>query len=426
MTFHTKLVTLPAWLAYLEKLHPKMIDYNLVRVNQVANRLNCTQFPCPVITIAGTNGKGSTAKVVETIALKAKLTVGLYSSPHFLLFNERIRINGVEIDDASLCQAFQRVEQAREDITLTYYEFTTLAALLLFQQATLDLLVLEVGMGGRLDAVNIVDPDVSVITSVALDHERYLGETVEAIATEKAGIMRAAKPVIFAARDIPDAIVARANQLQAPLYQYGQHYQFKKTKTGWIWQNDKLTSLELPHTKLAFINCAAAIQALLLLPAFAIAREAISAGIACASLPGRCQVVSTKPMIVLDVAHNPHAAKWLNQQLQQYHHIKNWHAIIGMMDDKAISATCQELLPLVNSWQVVSLPTERAASVDRLQNALYQLDISNIQIAKCVQSAIDNMKLSIRHDEGILVMGSFYTVAACYNGHNSWGFYDKK
>ena len=414
MTFNTELATLPEWLIYLEQLHAKAIDYSLTRVTQVANDLACHHFDCPVLTIAGTNGKGSTAKVIETIALKAGLKVGLYSSPHLLSFNERVRINGADIDDASLCQAFQCVESARKETTLTYYEFSTLAALLLFQQATLDVLVLEVGMGGRLDAVNIVEPDVSVITNVALDHESYLGTTVEAIAREKAGIIRAAKPVVFASVDIPDTIRCYASDLQAPLYQYSKHYHYKETDLGWNWQNDRLVLSALPNTNLALINCATAIQALSLLPSLSISRQSIDEGLANANLPGRCQVMSTDPTVIVDVAHNPHAAKWLSQQLQQQYPMSSWHVIIGMMEDKVILATCEALLPIAVSWQVVPLSVDRAAPVERLHDALHQLNASNVQIGKCVHSAIDRIKLTIKESEGILVMGSFYTVAACY------------
>jgi dihydrofolate synthase/folylpolyglutamate synthase len=313
--------TLDAWLARCERLHPKEIDLTLERVVQVKQRLGLS-FGMPVITVAGTNGKGSTCAMLETIALQAGYRVGLYIKPHLVHFEERCRINGDSIDAAALVEQFKVVEAARGDIGLTYFEFTTLAIARLLSQQPLDLVILEVGLGGRLDAVNAIDTDCAVITSIDVDHVEYLGSDREAIGREKAGIMRTGKPVIVSDPVPPQSVIDHAREIQADLWLFGRDFNYSGDRLQWSWagRNKRFNALAYPALRGAnqLLNASGALAAFeALREQLPVTAQPVRNGLAMVELPGRFQIVPGQPALVLDVAHNPHAVAALAQNLDQ-------------------------------------------------------------------------------------------------------------
>ncbi|SFX44236.1 bifunctional tetrahydrofolate synthase/dihydrofolate synthase [Marinospirillum alkaliphilum] len=422
--------TLDAWLHHLETLHSREIDLGLDRVRQVAQRL---QLPLQsaanrprVMTFAGTNGKGSTLAMTEAMALAAGLKVGSYTSPHFLHFNERIRIQGQPVSDASIMHAFERIEAARTtpdeaSISLSYFEFATLAGLLLFQDAGLDLWLLEVGLGGRLDAVNIVDTDVAVLVTVALDHQAWLGDTLDAIGHEKAGIFRAGKPVVLGSRQLPNSVFAAASLLGVKPLQLGVDFDRQDDASAriWHWQGKQLdtrtSGLEslqldaLPLNNLPPDNAATAIQALLL--AYPdLSKAAIHQGLAQVQMTGRMQRIG---QWLLDVAHNPEAAEYLARRLAE-NNSKKRVALVGMMADKDITATLKPLIPLVDGWIVTALPLPRAEHPQKLAERVRQLGGRILAVdddaAGHQAYAVACQQLAGDCDE-LLVMGSFFTLS---------------
>lgn len=420
--------SLDTWLKHLETLHSREIDLGLERVKAVALRLNlpltAASRNCRVITFAGTNGKGSTLAMTQAMALAAGLSVGSYTSPHFLHFNERIQINGEPVSDEAIIQAFERIEAARcqpadQTLSLSYFEFATLAGLLLFQDAGLDLWLLEVGLGGRLDAVNIVDCDVAVLTTVALDHQDYLGDTLELIGAEKAGIFRAGCPAVLGSEQLPDSVGKIAVELGAEVFQLGRHY-FRSVpqQNCWQWRGQDLQHqpkqlADLPINSLPADNAATAVQALLL-ACPDIPQQAVMKGLAAAQLTGRMQrITHASGHWLLDVAHNPEAATYLAKQLQNQP-LKRRVAVVGMMADKDIAATLQPLLPLVDGWITTSLPLPRAARSQQLAELLQKqgapvLEVcDDVQLLQAYQVALKQLQQGY---EEVLVMGSFFTVA---------------
>ncbi|MBE0508908.1 MAG: bifunctional tetrahydrofolate synthase/dihydrofolate synthase, partial [Marinospirillum sp.] len=379
--------TLDTWLKHLETLHSREIDLGLERVKAVALRLNlpltAASRSCRVITFSGTNGKGSTLAMTQSMALAAGLSVGSYTSPHFLHFNERIQINGEPVSDTAIIHAFEQIEAARcqppeHTLSLSYFEFATLAGLLLFQDAGLDLWLLEVGLGGRLDAVNIVDCDVAVLTTVALDHQDYLGDTLELIGAEKAGIFRPGCSAVLGSEQLPDSVKKIAAKLGADIFQLGEHYFRSLPQQGyWHWQGQNkqhqpLHLNDLPVNSLPADNAATAVQALLLAwPE--IKHQVVVEGLAKAHLTGRMQRIRTNTGYwLLDVAHNPEAAEYLAKQLQQQGEVRRV-ALVGMMADKDMAATLKPLLPLVDAWITTALPLPRAAKPEKLAQLLQQM-----------------------------------------------------
>jgi len=364
--------TLDAWLDYQLSTHPDAIAMGLERVHAVAARLQILSMPCPVITVAGTNGKGSTVAFIEAIARAAGYRVGAFTSPHFLRYNERIRIDGLEAADASLVSAFEAIEAARGDIALTYFEFGTLAALYLFKQAALDLVVLEVGLGGRLDAVNIVDADVAVITTVDLDHQAYLGNDREAIGLEKAGIMRPGKPCILGEKDPPSSVLGHAYRNGVFCVRAYSDYLIDRHQDHWCWREPGF-SLELPLPSLVapiqLQNAACAIAALRASP-LNIAKAQWAAGVAQAKITGRMQLWRPQPEVVLDVAHNPQSVAQLAAWLQA--HPKPTVAVFSALADKDITAMLDEMRPYIEFWYVGQLqaPKDRVLSQEQWQACL--------------------------------------------------------
>jgi dihydrofolate synthase / folylpolyglutamate synthase len=363
--------TLAAWLARCEQLHPTEIDMGLQRVEQVRARLDL-RFEVPVIAVAGTNGKGSTCAMLESIALSAGYRVGLYSKPHLIHFEERCRINGEMAGAAELIEHFAAVEQARGDVGLTYFEFTTLAIARLLSKAALDVVILEVGLGGRLDAVNAFDADCAVITSIDLDHMEYLGTTRELIGREKAGIMRSGRPVIVSDPMPPQSIIDHAAATGADLWRFGIDFNHAGDKQQWSWagRRKRYNGLAYPGLRGAnqLINASGALAAFEalgdLLP---ITAQAVRQGFAVLDLPGRFQIVPGQPTLVLDVAHNPHAVAALAQNLDHMGFHPRTHAVFGAMHDKDLVGIFQRMAPIVDSWCFTDLPAARAATAQQLQ-----------------------------------------------------------
>jgi dihydrofolate synthase/folylpolyglutamate synthase len=402
------------WLARLETRHHKPIDLGLERVAAVRDRLGSVP-QCPVILVGGTNGKGSVSAYLHTTLSMAGYRAGLYTSPHLLHFNERIRIAGQLADDASLVEAMEAVEAARQSTPLTYFEHTTLAALWLFQRAHLDVLILEVGLGGRLDAVNIVEPDCAVVTSVDLDHQAYLGDDREQIGREKAGIYRAGKPAICTDPNPPQSLLARARDLPARLLRLGVDIELRVQ--GAVWEcrvaEGVFTALPMPalRGRHQLNNAAAAIAALWSLrERLPVPVSALRAGLASTTLPGRFQVVGQAPLRILDVAHNPHAARALAACLADIPPTGRIVAVFGMLADKDIEAVVALLQPYIGFWHVAPLNGPRAAGPERLALAMaaaacsYRMhdDIAEAWRAACQEAG---------PADTIIAFGSFHTVA---------------
>ena len=366
--------TLDGWLAHCEQLHPKTIDMTLDRVAAVCARLGL-HYSVPVVSVAGTNGKGSSCAMLEAVALQAGYRVGLYSKPHLVHFEERCRINGEMVSAAALLPHFEAVEAARQSTTLTWFEFTTLAIMRLLSRTPLDLVILEVGMGGRLDAVNAVDADCALITSIALDHTEFLGNTRELIAIEKAGILRPGKPVVVSDPEPPATLQQRADAVGADLWQLGRDYNFQGDKQQWAWRGRKQRFNGLAYPALRGANQllnAAGVLAVFeaLRDRLPINAQAVRNGLAMVELPGRFQIVPGQPTLVLDVAHNPQSVAALANNLDQMGYFAQTHAVFGAMRDKDLASLLPHLLPLVDHWHLTDLPTARAASAADLAMAV--------------------------------------------------------
>lgn len=397
------------WLTYLESIHPTTIDLGLNRVQAVANNLGLSFSDKTVITVAGTNGKGTTCRFLELACLQQHKTTGVYSSPHLLSYTERVRINGDMASGDDFCQAFRRIEQIREDISLTYFEFSTLAALLLMQQHNVDVLILEVGLGGRLDATNIISADLAVITTIDLDHQDWLGDTREAIAREKAGIMRAHKKAVIGDLSPPSSLLEEVKRLNVDARWAQQDYQFTSTQS-WSWQSADNQFAHLPEPHIPKQNVATALAVLQHLDWLPDARQ-VAQLIDSTTMAGRLQTVKNTPKVVVDVGHNPQAVRamlsWLNTQK-----FNQLHVVVGMLKDKSIAATLAELSGVPGYWYLGDTEGPRGASSQIL---LQNIDEPLKSQAKCFsalnlayQKALD----SANKDDLILVFGSFLTVAA--------------
>jgi dihydrofolate synthase / folylpolyglutamate synthase len=411
--------TLADWLARCERLHPKEIDLTLERVGSVADRLGLT-FEATVVSVAGTNGKGSTCAMLEAIALQAGYRVGLYSKPHLVHFEERCRVNGQQVNAKELLPHFEAVERARGDVNLTYFEFTTLVIMRLLSMAPLDLVILEVGLGGRLDAVNVVDADCAVITSIDIDHTEYLGTTREAIGFEKAGIMRAGKPVIVSDPVPPQSLVEHAQKIGADLWRFGRDFNYSGDKLQWNWagRTKRFNAMAYPALRGAnqLLNASGALAAFeALRERLPITAQAARNGLALVELPGRFQIVAGQPTLVLDVAHNPHAVATLVQNLDQMAYFPRTHVVLGVMRDKDIDAILKLLAPVVDHWHFSDLPTPRGASAQELalRHAALHLKGPGPVTMAChadPRQALDAALGQADPADRIVVLGSFQTV----------------
>lgn len=410
--------TLNDWLEYQLQIHPKSIDMGLERISEVAQRLGIEKPAPRVITVAGTNGKGSTVAFVEAIARAAGWKTGAYTSPHIVDYNERVRIEGESATDAEFVAAFEKIENVRKsgtEIPLTFFEFGTLAAVMIFAGHDLDLVILEVGLGGRLDATHIIEPDVAVITTVDLDHQEYLGTDREAIGFEKAGIIRAWKPVIFGEKDPPSSALRRAYELGATAIRGHSDYLIDRLENSWRWREPGY-EIELPLPNLAapiqIDNAAAAIAALRAL-SDDITDAAIIEGVRNARVPGRLQKIADEPEIILDVAHNPQAARQLSQWLKE--NPKTTFAVFGALADKEIETIVDTLKSDIQRWFLAGIDDAgpRNCNAEELK-ARVKCGIaeSNLSCHANIGDALEAAQLKAKRDERILIFGSFHTVAA--------------
>ncbi|UCP00118.1 bifunctional tetrahydrofolate synthase/dihydrofolate synthase [Metapseudomonas lalkuanensis] len=411
--------TLADWLSYLEQLHPTAIDMGLERSREVASRLGLSRPAPKVITVTGTNGKGSTCAFLAALLRAQGLKVGVYSSPHLLRYNERVQLNGQEASDQALCDAFAAVEAARGEISLTYFEMGTLAAFWLFQHAALDAVVLEVGLGGRLDAVNLVDADLALVTSIGLDHADWLGDTRESVAFEKAGIFRPGKPALCGDLDPPQSLLAQANALSAPLFLRGRDFDLAQGEANWHWRGvsasgQVLELHDLPVLDLPMENAALALQAYALLgmPWQPDALQAALLGTRVTGRLDRRQIDwrGKRVSLLLDVGHNPHAAEYLAARLAARPVAGRRLAVFGLLSDKDLPGVLRPLQGCLANWAVAPLPTPRTRSVSELQAALTNLHAS-VSVHQNIAAALEAQCEQATPDDEILVFGSFYSVA---------------
>jgi len=442
-----KLNTLDDWLAHCERLHPTTIELGLARVQGVARQMGL-HFDCPVITVAGTNGKGSSCAMLEAILGQAGYRTGLYTSPHLVHFEERCRIRGEIVQAEALLPHFARVEALRGETSLTYFEFTMLAIFSLLAASGLDVVILEVGVGGRLDSVNIIDADCALITSIDLDHMELLGKDRESIGREKAGIMRPGKPVVLSDPVPPQSVVKHAAEVGADLWLLGRDFNFSGDKLQWAWagragagppqvrtapsggsaareaasvgaQNGRrYAGLAYPALRGAnqLLNAAGVLAALTALrDRLPVTAQAVRNGLGMVELPGRFQIISGQPTLVLDVAHNPHSVGALTENLDAMGFYPCTHAVFGAMADKDLAAMLARVGPLVDRWYFTDLPTARAASgaglMARWQAGNTRPDVQALVFGSPVQ-ALQAAIAAADPADRIVVFGSFYTVGA--------------
>lgn len=409
--------SLQQWLDILETRHPAEIELGLDRIQAVAGRLGLSRPALRVVTVTGTNGKGSTCAFLDSLCRAQGLRTGLYASPHFLDYNERVKVNGEQVGDDELCQAFAAIEAARGDISLTYFETGTLAAFWIFARQGLDLAILEVGLGGRLDAVNMIDPDLAAVTSIGLDHADWLGHDREQVAYEKAGIFRPGVPALCGDLEPPQALLNQAKQLSAPLFLRGRDFDLALAGDGrhWHWrgldaQGGELALQDLPVPALPIENAALAVQlyALLGLPVQA---QSIGPVLASTRLAGRMQQVSCQGRtLILDVAHNPQAAVYIRHWLQQQPLTGRRHAVFGALSDKDVAGVIAAMQGCFDSWAVSSLPTPRSLPAAQLQQLLLEAG-EQVSSHDDIAQALEHQLQASAAGDQILVFGSFFTVA---------------
>eukprot|EP01133_Synstelium_polycarpum_P020445 gene20445-24535_t len=423
--------TLPDWLALLETRHSEtQINMGLDRVQAVKARMQLA-FTCPVIMVAGTNGKGSTCAMLESVLLRAGYKVGLYIKPHFLDFNERARVLGEMASDEQLVASFHAVEAVRGDTPLTYFEFTTLAILHLLSQANLDVAILEVGLGGRLDAVNVIDADVAIVTSVDIDHTDYLGDTREAIGFEKAGIFRPGKAAICSDPVPPQSLIDHAEAIGADLWLMGRDFNYSGDKQQWNYggREQRRNSLAYPSLRGAnqILNATAVLAALEVLKLkLPVGAQEVRTGLVTVELPGRFQVLPGRPSVILDVAHNPHAASALNQNLGNMGFHPYTYAVFGSMQDKDIDGVLAAMGEHVDHWCLTGLPSPRAATASELA-AKVQIMLEGkpdssehtVSIFDDPAQAFANAMSRAGENDRIVVFGSFLTVAGVMKARKS-------
>jgi dihydrofolate synthase/folylpolyglutamate synthase len=415
--------TLPEWLALLESRHAEThINMGLDRVRAVKQAMDL-RFGCPVIMVAGTNGKGSTCAMLESILLRAGYRTGLYIKPHFLDFNERARIGGELASDQALIDAFDFVESRRGQIDLTYFEFTTLAIMHLLAGAGLDVAILEVGLGGRLDAVNVIDADVAIVTSVDIDHTDFLGTTREEIGFEKAGIFRPGKPAICSDPVPPASLVAHAEAIGADLWLLGRDFNYAGDKQQWNYggRGQRRNSLAYPSLRGAnqLLNASAALAALEVLKLeLPVGAQEVRTGLVVVELPGRFQVLPGRPTVILDVAHNPHAASALAQNLGNMGFHPYTYAVFGVMQDKDIAGVIAPMAQYVDHWCIAELPSARSAHTEELAQTIAELEPADAKPGERSVTAFADPAAAFANalsrageNDRIVVFGSFYTVA---------------
>jgi dihydrofolate synthase / folylpolyglutamate synthase len=411
--------SLQGWLQWQESLHPLVIDLGLERAARVFRALNPDYVKPPTITVAGTNGKGSSVAYLESIYTVQGYRVGAYTSPHILKYNERIKINGKPVPDDIICEAFARIDSVRGNTSLSYFEFGTLAALDIFHRAGVDVQLLEVGLGGRLDAVNIVDPDVALITSISIDHIEWLGGTREAIGREKAGIFRTAIPAITGDPEPPESLVRSAIEQRALLYCIGKDFGYTKQVTGWDWFFADRQMLQLPEPGLKgehqYRNASSVILAVSkmaeILP---VTEAAIKQGLENVHLSGRFQLIDGETPVLLDVGHNPEAVKTLADYVTAVFPGRRIHAVFSMMKDKDIAGVLEIMNGVVCDWFFAPLANHRAASESVMREIFSQSPVANVSFGFAdFTEAFSAAKSQSQKGDLLLVFGSFFLVSEC-------------
>lgn len=408
--------SLDQWLHWQESLHPSAIDLGLERPGKVLQTLGLHSPKHLVITVAGTNGKGSSVAMLESILLAAGYRVGCYTSPHLIRYNERIRINGEEIDDTRLCEAFNRIDHARGDISLTYFEFGTLAAIEIFDRADLDVAVMEVGLGGRLDAVNLLDADVALVTAIDVDHAAWLGDDREAIGYEKAGIFRAGRPAVCSDPCPPQSLLRYAKELGASLYRQGLDYRFQREgdSWGWQWLRQHRDAMPLPALRGQFQlqNAAGVLMVLALIDEhLPVAPQYLRQGLLSVNLAGRFQVFPGEVTTIVDVAHNPQSAEALAANLAAMPVNGATHAVVAMLADKDIGRVIQSMNGVVDHWYAAGLDVFRGADSLTMASALAEQGITVAKSFPSVATALAAARDDAREGDRIVIFGSFYTAA---------------
>lgn len=406
--------TLPEWLDWQEKLHLSSIDLGLDRIRVVAERLGLLKLHFPVITVAGTNGKGSTVAFLHAILSVQGYKTGAYTTPHILDYNERIAISGESLADDVICRAFEKIDEARGDVSLTYFEFGTLAAVLCFVEQQVDVVILEVGLGGRLDAVNLWDADLALITTIAIDHIDWLGNDRETIGREKAGIMRAGKPAVCGEPSPPASISIVAEELGTNLLQYTHDYSYQIEADSWQWEGLGLLYKNLPLPTLQGdyqVQNAAMVIAGLSRLTLNINEVSIHKGLQFAHVAGRLQVLQNSPEILLDVAHNAQAAKQLAKYLQKNKIKGKTRAIFSILCDKDVESVVLSMLPVIDEWHLVSLNDPREIPVEQLKSQLKQLNVEAVMTYRDFLSILNYVKSQSSPNDRVVIFGSFLVVS---------------
>ncbi len=415
--------TLAQWVERVEAMHPQNIALGLDRIRLVKDRLDLV-FNCPIVIVGGTNGKGSTCAMLETIWMTAGYRVGQYTSPHIHHFNERIRINGRMVDDEALVSAFEAVEAVRDDVPLTFFEFTTLVAMKLFADAGLDVVVLEVGLGGRLDAVNLLDADVAIVTNVDIDHVAFLGDTKEKIGFEKAGIYRKGRTAVYGEANPPQSLLDHASEIGADLKCYGKDYAGEKDGDVWHYRGpngSKLWDLPLPalYGERQIVNAATVLTAVHELQGrLPVYIESIAEALRNVRLPGRFETIGQDPLTIIDVSHNPHAAEVLAGNLKALPCAGRTLAVYGAMADKDIDGVIAVLKDQIDAWYVSNLPLPRAADAEMLRQKLLASGVPDGQISvfEKAEDALQSAQKNALKNDRIIAFGSFWVVTGITQG----------
>ncbi len=404
------------WLEWQEELHFTAIELGLDRCTEVAENMGLLKPDFTVISVAGTNGKGSSVAMLNSILCNSGYKTGCYTSPHLIRYNERIKLDEVEVTDEMLCESFSRIDHARGNVSLTYFEFGTLAALDIFHHADIDIALLEVGLGGRLDAVNCLDADVALITSIDLDHMQWLGLDRETIGREKAGIFRSNKPAICSDPHPPETVLQYAEEIGATLYIPGRDFNYQLSDDNWSWQWGSVVHEKLPHpsqyNSCQVQNAAGVLMVLNVLDSrMPVAVGAIEKGLKNFSLAGRFQMLSEGTQTILDVAHNNQSAKTLVHNLKQFPNSGKTHIIIGMLKDKDRISVLGELIEIADYWHTVTISNPRGSDSETIKNELLELGV-NVPISEndTVADAFHKLKDEIGIHDRIVVTGSFLTV----------------
>ncbi len=404
--------TLDEWLAWISSIHFTEMDLGLERVEKVAEALDLLSFPCPLIIVGGTNGKGSTVAGLEALYQAAGFKTGTFTSPFLFAYNEQICVNGEAVTDAALCRAFEKIDIARADITLTPFEFATLAALLIFKSYALDVLILEVGLGGRLDAVNILAADAAVVTSIGIDHVEWLGDTREKIGYEKAGIFRQGKLAVCGDRNPPQSLMQQAQSIGALFYCLEQAFSYSENAQDWSWHHEKISYTHLPYNQLATQNMAIVLMVITLLQdRLPVSEAAIHQGLAQIKLLGRIQIMPGDITYIYDVSHNPEAVAWLEKKLSTLPCQGKTYAIFSMLADKDIEQSIKIISSCIDEWHVAALAVKRAASEERLAQAFRQAGVSCIHIHASIKAAHAAVCERAVAGDRVIVFGSFHTIA---------------